>query len=276
MDDEDQLPDTGRGFQVGGSTDDLFQGAAWYYRRFRRLYPECVTQRMIEKFGLDGTGRLLDVGCGTGQVFQGLADQFSEVIAIDADAEMVAEARTAVAEQELVNVDVRLLRAEELSSALGSFRMATFGASFHWMDRAAVANSVYDLLKPGGSLVALAYTDIHEQKTEWEAIVCDTLHAWLGPRRRAGGGVFQAGERHEAVLEKTRFGHAEVEHLYVDEAWPTEQILGFLYSTSYASKAVLGDNAEAFEQDLRNRLKALQSDGQFRKLAEYSIISATK
>ena len=276
MEGKEQHPDTGRGFQVGGSADDLFQGTAWYYRRYRPLYPECLTQRMVEKFGLDGQGRLLDVGCGTGQVFQGLAPWFAEVIAIDADAEMVAAARETIEEFTLNHVDVRLLRAEELTSSLGSFQMATFGASFHWMDRAAVADSVYDLLEPGGSLVALAYTDIHEQKTEWEKIVCQTLETWLGPRRRAGGGVFQAGERHEAVLARTRFGNAEVEDLYVDEAWPIDQIIGFLYSTSYASKAVLGDNAEAFEQDLRNRLKSLQPDGPFRKLAEYTIISATK
>lgn len=233
-------------------------------------------RRLVEKCGVTGTGRLLDVGCGTGQVFQGLASSFTAVIAVDADAEMVAAARETAMDAELRHVDVRVMRAEALDTSLGSFQMVTFGASFHWMDREAVANSVYDLLEPGGSLVALAYADIHEKKTAWEAIVCETLQTWLGPRRRAGGGVYQVGERHETVLAGTRFGYAEVEDLYVDEAWPTDQILGFLYSTSYASKSVLGDKASAFEQDLRDRLRALQPDGNFRKRAEYTIISATK
>ena len=64
---------------------------------------------------LDGSGRLLDLGCGPGTLTLPLAPHFAEVAAIDPDEGMIAEARKAGA----ANVDWRIGRAADLSSALG-------------------------------------------------------------------------------------------------------------------------------------------------------------
>ncbi|WP_158265340.1 class I SAM-dependent methyltransferase [Blastopirellula marina] len=272
----EQQPELRQGFKVGGAESDLFQGTADYYRRYRRPYPPEVLAYLVDTFKLDGQGRLLDVGCGTGQVFQGLASRFDEVVAIDADAEMVAAARQTVVEQKLEHVHVRQMLGESVTEELGSFRVATFGASFHWMDRLNVANLVYDRLEKGGGLVVLLYTGIHEEKTAWEAVVCRVLEKWLGQQRRAGGGVYKEGERHEAILARSRFGQAEVHDICVEEDWSIDEIVGFLYSTSYASKGVLGAKCEAFEADLRARLRNLSEAGQFRKEVEYTTIWGRK
>jgi 2-polyprenyl-3-methyl-5-hydroxy-6-metoxy-1,4-benzoquinol methylase len=79
-----------RGFQIGGSSDDLFESAARYYAEYRRPYPAVVVNHLVSEFGLDGSGRLLDVGCGTGQVFQVLGRSFAEITAIDPNKEMEA------------------------------------------------------------------------------------------------------------------------------------------------------------------------------------------
>jgi hypothetical protein len=55
-----------RGFQMGGQPDDLFIGAASYYSQFRRHCPSDVVTYLVNHCRLDGEGRLLDVGCGTG------------------------------------------------------------------------------------------------------------------------------------------------------------------------------------------------------------------
>ena len=119
----------------------LFQGAAQYYVRYRSRYPQLLFDQLSERFQLDGTERLLDLGCGAGLVAIPFSDRFAEIIAIDPDAEMLNEAQ---AEAEATGVkNIRWIhdRAESISKELGQFRLATFGRSFHWMQRELVAEN---------------------------------------------------------------------------------------------------------------------------------------
>ena len=53
---------------LGRSNGDLFAGTAWHYARYRPGYPQAFFDDLARQFRLDGTGRLLDLGCGTGQL----------------------------------------------------------------------------------------------------------------------------------------------------------------------------------------------------------------
>ncbi|WP_207714417.1 hypothetical protein [Scytonema sp. UIC 10036] len=46
----------------------LFQGAAWYYARYRSKYPQDLFDLLAQRFQLNGRGRLLDLGCGAGLI----------------------------------------------------------------------------------------------------------------------------------------------------------------------------------------------------------------
>src|SRR5918992_5156522 len=71
----------------------LFGGSARYYGEGRLPYPTELATAFQEELGLDGSGRLLDVGCGTGEIALHLAPLYDEVVGLDADEEMIAEAR---------------------------------------------------------------------------------------------------------------------------------------------------------------------------------------
>ncbi len=58
--------------------DELFKDTAWYYSRYRPIYPASLIRYLIDKFSLDGNGRMLDLGCGTGQLAFRFADWFEE------------------------------------------------------------------------------------------------------------------------------------------------------------------------------------------------------
>jgi SAM-dependent methyltransferase len=264
------------GFQVGGESEDLFESAAPYYATYRRTYPDAVVSFLVENFRLDGRGRLLDVGCGTGQVFQVMGKYFEEVTAIDPNQEMGRYAEKTAAQRGLNNVTILLMRGEEIDARLGNFRMAIFGASFHWMDRVRVGELVYDRLEPGGHLVVLSSGGIHSGSTEWEAETRAVLQEWLGNDRRAGRGVYRVGERHGEAIRRTRFADVVETDIYVLEQWSIDQIVGYLLSTSYASRAVLGEKAEAFECAVRERLLQLRPEGRFEKIVEYTAICATR
>jgi hypothetical protein len=44
--------------------ESLFAGTAYYYARYRGPYPTALIADIVTHFGLDGAGRLLDLGCG--------------------------------------------------------------------------------------------------------------------------------------------------------------------------------------------------------------------
>lgn len=74
------------------SAPSLFAGTAWYYARYRLPYPDQLIRDIAEEFSLDGGGRLLDLGCGPGSVALRFHSLFEEVIGVDPDPGMIAEA----------------------------------------------------------------------------------------------------------------------------------------------------------------------------------------
>ena len=76
---------------LGRSRDSLFAGKAWHYARYRPGYPRALDD-LVQEFHLDGTGRLLDFGCGTGQLTLPLAEHVAEAVGMDREPEMLAEA----------------------------------------------------------------------------------------------------------------------------------------------------------------------------------------
>ena len=70
----------------------LFAGSARFYSRGRVAYPPGLSEEMVARLALDGSGRLLDIGCGPGSIGLMLAPHYAEVVGVDADADMIAEA----------------------------------------------------------------------------------------------------------------------------------------------------------------------------------------
>ena len=257
----------------------LYEAAAQYYWA-RPPYAESLPRILDEKLALDGKGRLLDAGCGPGPLALLLADRFEQVIGLDPDPDMLAEAARNAHDRGIRNVDWVQGRAEDIPTLrLGSFRLVTFGQSFHWTNRLQVADMVYNLLEPGGGLAVIGHN--HRTGTPpagpgLPMIPHDAIHAlirrYLGDERRAGRGVWAQGfsepaaeERHEAVLARSRFGGAELLYLpgREDLVEDINHILAGFYSMSFALPGLFGDRRAAFEADFRAELSALSPDGLF-------------
>ena len=74
------------------TTPKLFESTARFYAQYRPAYPDELIEQVVREFDLDGTGRLLDLGCGTGLLTIPLAPHFDSSVGLDPDADMLAEA----------------------------------------------------------------------------------------------------------------------------------------------------------------------------------------
>lgn len=256
--------------------ETLFQGTATYYVQGRVPYPAELADALAAELGLDGTGRLLDCGCGPGSLTLLLSPLFSDAVGADPDAGMLAQARLAAARAGTANVNWRQLRAEQLPAGLGEFRVVTFAQSFHWVDQPVVARAVRRMLSPDGACV-FVWATTHEGVPDggelpWpqppRAQIADLITAYLGPVRRAGQSLLPSGPPGEeetiAAMRAADFTgpvRLEVAGRLCERA--EDEVVASVFSLSFAAPHLFGDRLASFEADLRGLLRAASPDGRF-------------
>jgi SAM-dependent methyltransferase len=112
-----------------------FAGTASYYARYRPPYPDALLADLRLRAATTGHGTLLDLACGPGRVAIPMAAHFGRVLAVDAEAEMVAVGTAAAQRRGAANVSWLIARAEDLRIARGSIELITIGEAFHRLDQ---------------------------------------------------------------------------------------------------------------------------------------------
>ena len=93
--------------------------------------------------------RILDLGCGTGQLTNSIASSGATALGLDASPDMIGQARQNFLRIRFVLADAANMQFENEFDAIFS------NAALHWMlDAVAVAQAMAKALKPGGRLVA--------------------------------------------------------------------------------------------------------------------------
>lgn len=126
--------------------------------------------------------RILDLGCGTGQLTAKIAEMGAEVLGIDADRGMIAEAKANYPTLQFMVADVRDFQVDKPYAAIFS------NAALHWVQPPELAiQCMYRALAPGGRFVAEfgGRGNIHHiQSTLFstlEAMGCEVHNPWYFP-----------------------------------------------------------------------------------------------
>jgi SAM-dependent methyltransferase len=252
-----------------------FQGTAPYYARYV-TYPSALFTLLERECALDGHGRLLDLGCGTGQLTIPLAPRFAEAVGVDLEPEMVREAERAARQAGIDTIQWICGAAEALPSSLGSFRLVTIGVAFHWMDRAKVLDLLYEMLDDDGAVAMVQHAG---RETSWSGpdpwpTIDEVVRRYLGEPRSwlpAGGGP-------HTILLGSRFGLRRVDEFRVSyqRDWTVDELIGFVYTKSLQAPCRFGDRADRFEQEVRELLYRLNPAGQFRGQGEIQVLRIRK
>lgn len=255
--------------------ETLFQGSARYYERGRLPYPPGLADAVAAALALDGHGRLLDVGCGPGIIVLRLAHLFEQVIGLDADAEMLVEAERRAEELGIGNARWVHALAEDLPVGLGSFRVATFAQSFHWMDRDRVAATILEMLEPGGAFVQVSAPQASASEPDRplpqplppsEAIKA-LVERYLGTVRRAGQGVLLYGTPGGEATVLSRAGFEEPDYVQVPGraiiVRTVDDLVAAQYANSGSAPHLFDDRLPEFEAELRTLLVQASPSGLF-------------
>lgn len=157
--------------------------------------PQAAVLRAVE----DGliAGRVLDLGCGTGENAIYLATCGLDVLGIDAAAAAVERARLKARDRaNAARFEVRdALRLGEAEEARETFDTALDVGLFHTLqpyDRGAYAEAVRSTLRPGGRLVLVCWSDRNPFGIGPERV-----------RRRDIRATFRAGWRVESIADES-------------------------------------------------------------------------
>jgi ubiquinone/menaquinone biosynthesis C-methylase UbiE len=250
---------------------DLYRDTAEYYDRFRPNYPDELIDALAARTGADGTGTLLDLACGTGQVSFALRARFASIWAVDQEPDMV---RVASAKAD-AGGDANLFQfvtcaAEELAAPEQAFDLITIGNAFHRLPREAVARSVLRWLKPGGYLALLWAGPPNYGNAPWQQALQDQMQRWQlrpGAEQRVPTGydADRAARPDQDILRATGFEMIGRQEFSVSHVWTATEIAGYVASTSVLSPTALGPDAEAFDVSLRQALFEQEPSGQFRQ-----------
>ena len=142
----------------------------------------------VWKFGEDLIGllnpqrgeRILDLGCGTGQLTQKITERSADVLGLDASPEMIGQARQNFPSLQFVLQDAAKMDFSEEFDAVFS------NAALHWMlDAPAVARGIFRALRKGGRVAAElgGKGNIRQIEGAIETVLLRYLGDHLPPRR---------------------------------------------------------------------------------------------
>lgn len=194
---------------------DHFSKQSEDYGRYRPLYPEALFQYLSDQTMTHDLA--WDCATGTGQAARALCPYFNQVIATDASAEQVHNARGGD------NIIFRQATAERSGLADASVDLITVAQALHWFNHEAFYTEVKRVLKPGGLLCAWCY-ELMKATPEVDALILEFYDGLIGPYWPPERHYIEQGYRSLPFP----FQEGELPSFHMETDWDIDQILGYL------------------------------------------------
>lgn len=176
-----------------------YAAAAKDYDEKWSFYVEATTRETLKRLPMSEDGRVLDVGCGTGELLARIAGRYPRAVlaGIDPVAEMLAVARKKLPDR----ADFRVGYANALPWPDASFDVAVSCNMFHYVTHPVPAlREMTRVLKPGGKLVITDWCD--------DYLACRICNIYLRMTNRA---YYKTYRQHECLELLAAAGHPDVQ-----------------------------------------------------------------
>jgi SAM-dependent methyltransferase len=223
----------------------LFDGVAELYDATRQSYPAEIVDTMFTTSPVGPGARVLEIGCGTGQLTRQLAGRGPDVTAIDIGPAMVRAARRNMSDPA---VRFQVAAFEDFTES-GPYELIVSATAFHWIDPGFGLTKTARLLRPGGWLALLTTGERYP-----EALRTELRQLWATYSRRREGWSEQPAWA-AALRETTLFGEMVEARHEQPVRLPAEMVIG-VESTRATFLSYSPSDQAAFTARLRKLLES--------------------
>ena len=226
-----------------------FRTAAEHYLAGRPPYAPALIARVIQLCDIAPSDRVLDLGCGPGQLGRAFAPSVAEVVGIDPEPEMLRIARSMSEGQP--NVTWREGSSYDLSPALGMFKLACIGRAFHWMDRVDTLRRLDAMVEPGGAVVLFSDTQPKVPDNAWRAAYREVLDRYAGGEPSRARWKSPDWVRNEAILLDSVFCRLQTLEVVERKEVTPDMLIARAQSMSSTAPGRLGERSNDMVAELR-------------------------
>ncbi len=183
--------------------------AAEHYDAKWAFYVEATTRETLRRLPMTPAARVLDVGCGTGELLRRLRAKYPDAVlaGLDPVAEMLAVARDKLSGKE----DLRTGYADALPWSAGGFDVVVSCNMFHYISHPVEAlREMGRVLRSGGSLVLTDWCD--------DYLACRVCNLYLRLTNRAFYKTYRQAECLE-LLHAAGYRDIELERYKISWLW---------------------------------------------------------
>jgi len=141
----------------------VFNEVAVEYDRDRPAYPDALIDQACKVAGISDGDRVLEIGCGTGQLTRSLLARGLRVTALEPGDQLIG-----IAEESLKDAgDVELVHArlEDTQLPRESYEAVFSASAIHWVDPDLSWRKIADALAPNGTLALVQYFGLKERRS---------------------------------------------------------------------------------------------------------------
>ncbi len=261
--------------QITPFVADRFHHAAPHYLIGRPAYSPALIRRVAQRVGLDGTQRLLDLGCGPGQLSLAFASWVAGGTAIDPEPAML-EAAAQLGAGLAPNIDYRKGSSYDLSPDLGVFHLAVIGRAFHWMDRVDTLARLDQLIAEGGAVALFNTAQLDDPQRPWAAQYRNLLDSYANSDPTRALRRSEQWESHTDVLARSAFSAIERISVIEYRRVSTGQLKARPLSMSSLSRERLGERLDALLAQIDAIVAEHGSEGWLVERIESTVTLATR
>jgi SAM-dependent methyltransferase len=253
---------------------ESFDAAASDYARYRSGYPDEVVDDVITTSQLRRGHRVLEIGCGTGQLSVPLAQHGAELVAVELGPNLAAIARRNLADFPAARVAISGF--EEWPLPADPFDVVVSASALHWIDPSVRFSKPARALKPGGVLVVV---HAHHVKGGTPGFFRDTQPIYV----RWGlsdDPLFEPPAPEDAPVmypeleERPEFGRVQRHRFEIPRRHTTDSYVGWLKTDSLVS-SLDPPSRRGFLNDMEALIDS-KYDGAVARNFVYEVIAAVR